>query len=349
MNFSLNTVKISEVPEYFSLKSLKGKNGFDAFSSGTICKIIKINADKLHIERNCELPKALSCCLNSTDMRIKSMAESLVDEFGRRLALVLYNAKKFSCETKNIKDNKDAEKFLKCNKILVGGGLASGKLGQGIIKSANDLLKQSGQELTLETFAFPEYMPLIGCSSLAPNGKSIVFDFGQTYIKSAVCCISNGNIEKLIVNKKIESRYVERKYAFNFIKAYKSEKLDKYIKKYILDIINKNKEMQLSNKIIISFAGKSENNELLPYGAYGKLEAVFGGYRENLESFISEKTNRDAEIILMGDEKAAALSANNFDGLVMTLGTAFGLCETQYNKGLNICDKNKTSILKTDL
>lgn len=113
------------------------------------------------------------------------------------------------------------------------------------------------------------------------------------------------------------------------------------LKRTLLFFIKQNEQAGLNDTVIMSFAGKAEGNALLPIGTYGKLAAVFTDYRKNLELFLQECTGREMHILLINNETAAALSLSDFEGLAITLGTAFGLGAAEYRPGLNTYDQLK--------
>lgn len=329
MDLSLNMMRLREVPACMELNGCKGKIGYQVFSSGVVCGLIRRHARQLGIPGGCELPKALSEKLAAPQEAVRKEAEQLADELGRRLALVFYNAKEVYPNRQGLPDREreSAECFRLCRRLILGGGLAAGPLGERITASANRALKEAGAELLLVRHPYPQYMPLLGCAMRCPEGNSLVFDFGQTYVKSAVARISPARACTLRVREKRPSQFVRRDYAFSAQKRREAKKLDRLIQEHIVGAVEqmRGRGLELSGAVVISLAAKFEGTDLLPYGAYGKLEAVYPQYLSGLQARITQETGCACRLAAISDETAASLAVGEQDALVVTLGTAFGL------------------------
>lgn len=330
MDLSLNMMPLNETPACMELGGLRGKIGFQAFSSATVCRLIRRHARELGIPKGCELPKALSEKLDAPKEEERAAAQRLADELGRRLALVFYNAKEVYPNSGGLteQERESAETFRRCRRLILGGGLAAGLLGERITACANQSLQEVGAELQLVRYSHPQYMPLIGCAMCCPEGRSLVFDCGQTYLKSAVAQLGAGRSCVLRVAQKRPSRYVRRDYVLPASRRREAAKLDRYLEDHIVWSIQRAEGLGLSDTVVLSLAGKFEGDTLLPYGAYGKLEAVFPQYLQKLQADIARRTGRGCRLFAISDERAASLAVPEAGALVVTLGTAFGLHET---------------------
>lgn len=340
MDFSLNMVIVEEIPPCYRLPAgLKGQIAHRSFSSVAVRQRIAQDSDRLGLKNHPELPKGLAECMGSEDPAVKTLADEIADELGRRLALAFYTAKR----VKTIPDycrQEHYDKFMACRRFLLGGGLATGVLGQAIAKSANETLALAGCDITLECAPMAQYMPLLGCAALCPEGNTLVLDFGQTYMKRGVAVVKNGAVEMLIRKPKQPSSYKVVKWPqFRPFLKKGARRTEANVTDYILTTYRENEALELTDEIVISFAGKAENNELIPsWGSYCKMELCYPHLRQRLEEKLSQQLGREIKITLINDEQAAVYAAPGFDGLIVTLGTAFGLGEPAACAGKNSLD-----------
>lgn len=335
MNYSLNCAPIRHIPPGSGLGKYRGKIGFNIFSASIVNREIKRQANELGLEKTQEYTKALSAALDDSGYSKKEKVLKLINNFSERLALCFYNMKIYYTDAETFEgawEKETARQLLSCKKIIVGGGLAAGSFGKNLIAGTNRLLAQWGIDLQVERFIYPQYMPLLGCISLCPDGEAAVFDFGQTYSKGFLVK-AQGETVYIKPLKKIESKWVKRKYLLRSQQKKEALLLNEYIQDYICSCLEKSlfsKNTDLT--VVVSLAAyMDENGGLGKDGAYGKMEIYIPGYCEYLQKELRRKTGYHISMRMVGDQTAAALAVPVFpeasDMLIVTLGTAFAIQE----------------------
>ncbi len=195
------------------------------------------------------------------------------------------------------------------HKIYVVGGLVLPNFKKVMDDVLKDLLKPVELVLISTDYA------TLGLSTLVKGEEALVFDFGQTSIKSRLVGINERVLEK-----------EEAKYLYDdFDLATASMKLDLYMKDIIFKKIEEtsfsgNKlYLALSNYVNLGYIRKSQ------YG-YGRLGFFNNNYEENLRDYFSKKLKRKMDLRLFHDTTAMSYNFSNEPMVgIISLGTAFGV------------------------
>ncbi len=341
----LNGISIEDVPDLYNFKEFKGFSAYDIFSSGSLIGAVGQNAESLGIDLKTsdasDLPKYLSAALESGSERIRSAAESIASDFGRRLGLIFFAMKTASEKTRFANDryeDEDWRPWTGVNKIFLSGGLANGKLGENLCRYANELIKELGViDVNICTSRYPSHDQLIGCARANSDNASraVVFDFGHSFVKSAVASYAKSSegshgVVRLDVDKKIPSRHMGRGYTDADAEYKEAVLLHEFIANVVASRFSRlsedDKRLPPSRNIVISIANNVSDGSIGYGGCYYKLMLVSPKYEEYLSNFLSELLERDVTVKLIHDGQAAALSvAGEKNSVLVALGTAFGV------------------------
>jgi hypothetical protein len=156
----------------------------------------------------------------------------------------------------------------------------------------------------------------LGLAKLIDNEEALIFDFGQTKIKSRY--LKNG------VNRVLEK--TNSKYLYDDLEISQSTRmLDEYIK---LVISNKIKETNFKGSKILLAMSNYVNHGIVNKAAYGygRLGFLDDDYQRNLRNYFSDKLNKAVQVSLFHDTSAMALNFRAVTKVaVISVGTAFGV------------------------
>ena len=335
----VNRVILSDLPDIHNFKVYEGNDCFGIFSSGEVISMTYDNAKELGIDienaQHTDLPKYLSMALESDDGKIKSKANEIVAELGQRLGAIFYVLKRDPKIT--VKSNtrymvEDFDLWQKINNIFLVGGLANGALGRELASNAEKTLVELGFEnIKVKAGKFPSDAQLVGVARLNDSKvkKAVVFDFGHTFVKSAVVEYGDGKLMGLKMLPKVPSEFMGRGFDTKEEEINEAQLLHQFIVNVITDAMVKN-DINESSHIAISIANNAENGKIAWGGCYYKLMFIAENYGEYLADALSEAMGRRISVTLVHDGRAAALCFDEVENsAVFALGTAFGVGYTE--------------------
>lgn len=334
----VNRIKLSDLPKIYGFEAFEGNDAFGIFSSGEVIGEVASAADRLGVDlaetEGTDLPRRLSEALESEDNDIKREAEHLAAGLGRRLGLIFYVLKRDTAMTLKANPWYSAEDFdlwHSIRSIYLVGGLANGNLGKTLAKYACEVLYELGVDgVSVKTGLYPSHAQLVGIARLTDGAKkALLFDFGHTFVKSAVASFEDGKLAELAIRPKVPSQYMGRGFANE-----DEEKKDALrLHGFIVDIISAgilafNEE--LSYTVAVSIANNVTDGRINGGGCYCKLRRLGENYADILSAAVSAQVGREIKIVLVHDGKAAALCFDEEENAVaVALGTAFGVGYTE--------------------
>lgn len=156
----------------------------------------------------------------------------------------------------------------------------------------------------------------LGLTKLIDNEEALIFDFGQTKIKSRY---QNKGINHVL--EKTNSKFL-----YDDLEISQSSRmLDEYIK---LVISNKIKETNFKGSKILLALSNYVNHGIVNKAAYGygRLGFLDDNYQRNLSNHFSENLNKKVQVSFFHDTSAMALNFRTETKVaVISLGTAFGV------------------------
>jgi hypothetical protein len=172
---------------------IEGKTAYELLSAQALAKqaAALFDAGALPSLTASQLIRQLGRSL-SLDNATGAAARALVAQYGRRLGYFLASmnpANRLSPDDDPWETAYLTHWANAVNEIILGGGLASGGMGEYIAHDAQQTLAQSGRKLKISVAAQPSALPLIGAArSYAAESKGVVVvaDFGQSGAKSGL-------------------------------------------------------------------------------------------------------------------------------------------------------------------
>ena len=311
---------------------MNGQDAYSVFSSDAIIAAIDSSRDSLGISSDVdalELPKVLSGKLMSTNESERGIAEKIAREFGCRLGAILFAMKTASPELREANSRyapDDWTPWTSAENVILSGGLASGNLGKALRNAAVETMYCLGQEISIEISSHPAFAPLIGVSRLVPinTERAVVFDFGHTFVKSAISVYNGNNLEKIVLFPKVESEYMGRFYDNKDEELKDSLRLHDFIASMISETICRSR---VSPSVVpISIANTVVNGVISRGGCYSKLAKITDNYGNYLSQDVSQRVGRKIKVLLIHDGEAVALCfAERPKTVGIALGTAFGV------------------------
>jgi hypothetical protein len=187
-----------------------GQKGTQLCSRATLIRLLQSQAGELGLENATEeeLPRQLNDVLESSDANLRARAEAAAGLHGQRLGALLASILR-STEGLTSPLALWEAAYLRhwreqVDEIALGGGLASGRLGQCIAAAAQAALAAAGLPgLRVSTAEYPSLLALIGAARSVPPGPyraAAVADFGGTHGKRGLAFYDpDGALERLRV------------------------------------------------------------------------------------------------------------------------------------------------------
>lgn len=85
-------------------------------------------------------------------------------------------------------------------RVVVGGGLVSGRLGEIAVDAAAETVRAAGApNLAVKRSPFGRWLPLLGLAASVPceAGRALIFDFGQTAVKRGLATLAEDLVTAL--------------------------------------------------------------------------------------------------------------------------------------------------------
>ena len=219
------------------------------------------------------------------------------------------------------------------NQVWIGGGLVSGRLGPLAVKSAQEVLQNSGiEDCTISLADHPSYLPTIGAARIAPLGAGMmpVFDFGSTLTKSAYAFYDSGALSSIWLLPKqptgfdnFEPGFDEDLAARNLAEFMVDNMVEAWHHAHISGLDPAPAISAVVASCIIN--GQPDHAQL---GPYGELRRIFPDLQDWLSQAVSDQLSTPISVTLLHDGTAAARTyagSNAQQTAVIMLGTALGV------------------------
>jgi hypothetical protein len=187
---------------------VQGQRAGVVLSAGALAALVRQHAAALglggaDLTDDSRLPLLLDECLAAADPPVRTEAESIARQYGRRLGYLLLTLKRGDAANRSARVEWDESYWAYwagIRQIWLGGGLLSGRLGPlAVSEAAARLIAGGVPDCTLRLAEQPEILPLLGAVRAVPPGydTAAVLDFGGTTIKRAVAHYTAGSLVRL--------------------------------------------------------------------------------------------------------------------------------------------------------
>ncbi len=312
-----------------------GRRGHELLSKTALIDLIRAHLPALGLE-DCpeeQFPPGLNVCLTSVDETRRTTAEQVADQFGRRLgyllASVLLSEQGLTAPLVGWERAYLNYWRTQIKRVVLGGGLANGLLGQRLSLAASNVLKLCGlPQPTLSVGEHPSVLPLIGAARTVSPGSwqaAVLADFGGTYAKRGLAFYAeDGSVHSLQVLPPVMILHLTQ------------EGKSPQLAQAMIDILTETvrhagTKVALAPQIICSAACYLKDGRPVQYagrnmGIYSWLNALAEDLPGWLSQRISEASGRQMRFVFAhdGDAAAAALAGQPHTAVIM-LGSALGI------------------------
>lgn len=335
---SLNRMRIMDLPGLALEDGIRGQFAFDLLSTGALVDLIRRDAARLGLTASdlagsSQAPRLLDRALAADDPAIRAAAEDVAASYGRRLAYLILTVKRGDAVNRAARTDWDDsywQHWAGIEQIWLGGGLASGRLGERFRYWAVEYLRGAGlPDFGLQVAANPVVLPLIGAARSVPAGypAALVFDFGQTAIKRARAVYEDGALTTLRLLAPIPARF------HTFGADLSSDEVAALAEHMVAVFVETWRECPADGGapapvLVASLASYMRDNQPLARqgGAYSELRILAPSAGAWLAERVSSRIDRRVEVVLVHDGTAAARAyAGRPRSAVIMLGTALGI------------------------
>ncbi len=339
---SLNRVQVIDLPGIFVDSEVKGKNGYELVSAESLSRLIRQYIDSLNLDpalSDHELRLALDACLRGKGARFRTgvlpTAEIVARRFGRNLGYLLLTLKRGDAVNRAARaewDDSYWEHWGQINRVWLGGGLVSGRLGERMKQHALSIFTPTRiTDFSLEVSPYDSALPLVGAARFAPLGvnTALIFDFGSTMIKRACAIYEEGELAELHCLPSFSTGWEKIERAF-FDPMDAAAALLNRIVTVIVDTRRDVRSLGLMppGTIRASFAAYIRDGHPMKAqgGAYIQLRRLTDNLQSELARQVGARSNQEVDLRFFHDGTSAATTyAGAENTAVITIGTALGV------------------------
>jgi len=340
---SLNRARVGALPVGLDEPDTLGKTGFQLATGWSLAQDLQSAAEALDLDpATPDWPRALDRILTAphTLPAHHQRAESIACRFGRRLGCLLLALKLGASETRAARPEWHDEHWAfwaGLHRVVIGGGLLSGRLGELALPAAQAVLDAHGAaDLRLTRSPFGAHLALVGLARCgpAPTTDRYVFDFGQTSIKRGIARYSDGRLARLELLPTLAS--VCPPLADIPLTQNDAARQWARMLAIVTDCV---KAFETGSPVELGlclacylFDGHPAPDDV---GCYGRLSLLALNLRDWMCAQLQDTLGRGVRLHLLHDGGAAALSdEGGRDSLVLTIGTALGSGFSDVSNGL---------------
>ncbi len=340
---SVNRVRIVDLPGLPVDDEVRGQRADHLLSSRAVMRYARERAEALQlpaayardtIQTRLELPRLVDACLSSPYEPARAAAQAIGQRLGRNLGHILLTLHRGDAANRAARPDwtaQDWERWAGIERVWLGGGLVSGRLGELIVGHARAFLAEAGYEgqpqVALTTC--PGAVTLLGAGRYLPATMrhAACLDFGHTLVKRACLGFENGGLTRL-------HRYPPLMTDLDWLDAPRTPNptTGRWVLEYMVDVIAQTlDECQADGfspgaELMLSVAAYVQGGRLLGNGLYANLSTLADDTRPLLAEAVRARTGRHVQVHLIHDGTAAcAIHAGEPDAAVILVGTALGI------------------------
>jgi len=281
---------------------------------------------------NGALADELNVCLDSPDEPIQAVAERIATSYGYRLGRLLAMLRSGDPASRAARvdwDDSYWDHWATISRVCLGGGLASGRLGELIAKSAEAVLSRSasGSSCAVAVAAYAPLLPLIGAARSVPDGagSALVLDIGHTKVRYAMADYQDGALISLRQLTSVRAPEADTSPsapggALGVAKA---------LADLVAAAFAGNARHPIPGDVIVAaIATYMDGGQPLPApsGRYSQLRIISADLSQWLSQQVSQQLRRPVTVRLMHDGSSAARAIPADPGTaVIMLGTSLGV------------------------
>jgi hypothetical protein len=322
---SFNRVRILVPPPGLD-EDIAGRSGYRLLGAEALRELVAESA----LPSDVNPVNVVNHALRRGDRAQRAEARAIARRFGRRLGALLWVVRRGD-EANRPGRPEWAEVHWRywagVRRVLLGGGLLVGPLGEEMVAAAAELLASQGMgDLALRRAPWPAEMVLVGLGLLARPEATVmpVIDCGQTWIKRARAHYAGGTLIKVARMPALPADCGPVDAGAQQIR----EHFD-YLADVVAESIAQGGAIRPAPaEAAVAVAARVVDGRLRPdevRSCYGRLQTMVDDLEQALAVAVEERLARPTIIHLMNDADAAALLAADLPHTIaVTLGTAIG-------------------------
>jgi hypothetical protein len=340
---SLNLVRIVDLPGMPIDDEVRGQQAYDLLSNPAVIRYVREQAGALKlpaafaqdsIQTQVELPRFVSHCLDNSDETVRAAAQAIGRRLGRNLGHVLLTLRRGDAVNRAARPDwtaQDWERWGKIERVWLGGGLVSGRLGEQIMAHARAFLAQAGHKgrPQIALTSCPRATTLLGAARYLPatSRHALCLDFGHTSVKRACLIFEGGTITRL-------HRYARLPVDQTGLDTSRGPDPDagRWVLDFVANAVAQTWGESLRDglppdpDIMLSVAAYVRGGRLLGLGLYVNLNELADDARPLLAEAVKARVGQPVWVHLIHDGTAAcAVHAGEPHTAMVLLGTAMGI------------------------
>jgi hypothetical protein len=337
-SWSLNRVRIVDLPDQCLPDDVKGKTAYELVSAEHFTNLIRERSHVLRLDptqSDHALRLGFESCLGSRRPSVRAAAVDILRVLGRNLGYILLALKRGDPVNRAARPEWDEhhwQHWSGIQHVWLGGGLTSGQLGSELARQANRTLREADiYDLSLRVSPYGVALPLVGAARHAPPGfdAAVVLDFGSSMIKSAVVNFARDRLSRV---RRLPSRPSGWAPVSELEKPNPEAARD-LISGMVSIIANtwvqgQTEGQTLAGTIPICIAAyvAGGNPMRAQAGVYMQTRVVADNLEDALGKMVSGELGKAVRVKLLHDgTAAAAVYSGERNCAVITLGTALGI------------------------
>lgn len=339
---SLNRVWLMELPGVPVEEGLLGRRAGEVLSTEAVRSLVR--AAPLPLDPAApNLLHRFDACFDDPQTRGPALAVAGI--VGRRLAAYLLALRRGDAANRAARpewDDVHWAYWAAVERVVIGGGLLAGRLGEAAIAETRAFLAAANCDLRVERSPFGAAIALVGLARHAPPDARhmLLLDFGHTAVKCGLAAYHDGWLSQITIRPSLSAQGIV---ASSATAAERWERMAALIVAEWTTAIPTDERARTS--IGLALATHLEGGHPFPTdrGSYGQLREL----APNLATFVGEELARRLSpyhsVILLHDGLAAASTrAGEPQTVVITLGTFIGVGYTLGGEGLRPVSANVT-------
>jgi len=340
---SLNRVWLMELPGVAVEEGLLGRRAGDALSAKAVRNLVR--AAPLPLDPAApDLIHRFDACFDDPQARGPALAVAVV--VGRRLAAYLLALRRGDAANRAARPEwNDAHwaYWAAIERVVIGGGLMAGRLGEAAIAEARAFLAAAGCDLRVERSPFGAAIALVGLARHAPPDARhmLLFDFGHTAVKCGLASYRDGTLSRVTLRPSLPAQAI----IASATAAERWERMAALIAGEWTAAVPPDE--RAGSSVGLALATHLEGGHPFPTdrGSYGQLQ----GLAPNLAAFVAEELAqrlgpRRSVVILHDGLAAASTRAGEARTVVLTLGTSIGAGYTPPREGLRSVNRSSPAV-----
>ncbi len=195
---SLNRARLVELPGVAGVEGLLGRSASELLSAAAVTSLVRAAAGRLALDPDAPaLLRAFNAVFDEPQTRPAALV--VAEEVGRRLGallLMLWRGDAANRAARPEWDDAHWAFWQTVQRVVVGGGLLAGRLGEAAVPAAAAFLAVAGCPIGVERSPYGDAIALVGLARHAPAGAAhmLLFDFGHTAVKRGLATYRRGRL-----------------------------------------------------------------------------------------------------------------------------------------------------------